>query len=854
MSTPELNSNRYNPDHNIDECEISLTFGNDKESPGHENPSPNTIFNTSNDVLDVNSSPIKRFVVPKSKGFQDTQRINFDTQSDDTQRIDVTQNLEATQRIPRVSDTQKIKFDQTQKIELSQESMDTTVADQTLGNFSYNDNHKIDTQADSQPVETQYVVTDTQVDKGEKIEFADFDTQPLKDGPGFKDDSDTTGDTRDLNLVEETQRITLDESSMIETQPVVRGVGQILQSSSPKPMPDITTDPLQIDTDPEGKSEPDRLGSDRLEPRSESNDIQIPGTVDRDRIRDYSRMQVINTQESMINENGEEEEVDTEDETTLPIDDSLLTHKLKRERDEGVESSPMDKLVGSGMNDESVDVGDDPMDPVDDPVDDLMDDPVDNPVDEESVQRDSPRVKRRKPNIIESSPDLSTDLSVSTPANPSTNLTASLTNAPHSTVEILRYEENLAITSSQVTCKHSVWAEHNFKMHTGQVQTTGKTTSVVMFIDGPLKVPNADLSPLDIRIGDKVTLKEDRIKYIVSGLSSSSTDDSKDEFKCIRGFNQVYLKRAGRRKYEEKVVSLAEVRMDLDDWFTHQQKYSVDLSTDDSLTSIIKTNMRTPTRTRQTQETKSPVKKTGGILEDCIFCITAIKDKEKLSKLIILNGGEVLDDGFMHLFEYQQTPRFELVANYEGLKTSKFAALISNHYSRSSKYLQTVALGWPIVSQRFIMDLIEEKCDFEAWPSYLLAAGLSSILKTTKSLEIFKFRNRYNSNYSLDKQIGLNNGLLKDRVILSLDKGDKQEMLETSEFIFYAFGVKHFSHFSNVSDVKKFIKNRKFGVEETLIYCNDKTMRDGMKGFKVVDWEWVVQCCISSYIWREFCE
>lgn len=805
MTTPEINSNRYNPEHNIDECEISLTFGNDRESPGQENPSSGMIFNTSNDVLDVNSSPIKKFIVPRNR-VHDTQRIGTQefTQIINTQ----TQKLET--QNPQIQNPQiqhpqnqneNLGIDETQKIE---EPTQDTINDQDITEID-----KIDTQADSQPVETQYVVTDTQVDKGEKINFADFDTQPLKQGSDTKDDLEVTGDTRDLNLVEETQRITLDESSMIETQPVVRGMGEILQLSSPKAEP--VTDPLQIDTDNDLRSDP----------RSDSNEIQIPGTVDRDRIREFSRMQVINTQESIIAEHAEEEEVNTEDETTLPIDDSLLTHKLKRER-RLEEDSPFRESWSKRRKPNGMLFGSDSGEPsgngnISDDCD-RTGDGQESGNGEEGADQESEDVQ------MDSAP-----------------LAEPLANAML-TPEILRNEPNLAITASQVNFRRSVWAEHNFKMHTGEIQTTGKTTLEVMFIDGPLKVPNTDLSPLDIRIGDKVTLKEDRIKYIVSGLSANPATD----LKCIRGYNTVHLQRAGRRKYAEKMVNLAEVRMDLDDWFTHQQKFSVDFSVDDSLGSIIQANMRTPTRTRHTQDAKSPVKKAGGILEDCIFCITAIKDKDKLLKMIILNGGEVLDDGFMHLFEYQQTPRFELVANYEGLKSCKFAALISNHYSRSSKYLQTVALGWPIVSQRFIMDLIEEKCDFEAWPSYLLAAGLSSVLKTTKSLDIFKFRNGYNLNYLLDKQIGLNGHVLRDKVILSLDKGEKQEMLETSEFIFYAFGVKHFSHFTNVNDMKKFIKNRKFSSGEILIYCNTREVEK----YRVVDWEWVVQCCIGGIIWE----
>lgn len=575
--------------------------------------------------------------------------------------------------------------------------------------------------------------------------------------------------------------------------------------------------------------------------------VEIPGTVERDGIT----TQVPNTQEH----NGESSEFDsrrdddeasihTDDEAFGPMcDDSVLNHKLKV-RD-------VSKFAA------------DPDSPSKNPVQSAKRDDNSRDIEQESLANDQeiisfPLNKRRRFNVIESQSDGSP---LSTPQNGS-NVSAQVSPISQSSIQILREETSNTLNDSAVISKASVFANHKFRMYTGVVNNVGKDHLEILFEEGAYDIDNNDLYPLDLRIGDAVKIKGSSVPYTVTGLSY---ENSQTGIRCIRGYNRVYLKKQRKSRKavaEELDVSISEIFMELTDWYLHQQTFKLDLKQslwDDTLTSIITENIRTPTRNRHTQDftrndsSKSPIKAriSEGVLSNSLFCITSVDEetKQELVKLIYAHGGSLIEEGFMELFTYRKSHRLELAFKHKESSEFNFVALLSNDISRSSKYLQTVSLGWPVLSEKFVYDISKDSSTFNNWPAYLLAAGKSSVIESIKSLDVFKFRLNFEKGRDLSSQINNNGHLLEGFTIVGLDNITNNKEIITCEFILYAFGATNFVVKPSIKELTEFIKQA--DSDKVLIYDNSKSINKPIKEAKVINWEWVVQCCISNRIWKD---
>ncbi|EGV60191.1 hypothetical protein CANTEDRAFT_95648 [Yamadazyma tenuis ATCC 10573] len=548
--------------------------------------------------------------------------------------------------------------------------------------------------------------------------------------------------------------------------------------------------------------------------------VQIPGTVE----RLQPQTQVVHTQEEFsepvepIEEKDGIEFVDTDEEDVFMLyDDSILAHRMKVKRQLEQNSSPSKKEVIASAT------------------------VVENEEDMSVLPS-----KRQRRNVVDSQSQQPLSSS-SRPISQSSNT-------------ILRNEANTEIQDIDVVSKNSVWANFKFKMYPGTIVSTGKEKSEVLFEEGCFDIDNGDLFPMDIRVGDTIKIKGSTIQYLTSGLGHEPSQ-SGTGICCVRGYNQVYIKKNSktrRANTAESQVRLSAIFMELEDWYQHQSRFTINLAADiftDSITSIINDNMRTPTRSRHTQEIKaSPrgrLRTDKGVFSNCLFCITSLNEdtKGQLIKIIYANGGDVVEDGFMELFEYRRKNKLELVLRDKESEDLQFVALISNGISRSFKYLQTVALGWPILSETFIFDTVERNQLINSWPAYLLGAGHSSRIGGVKSLDIHKFQQSYEKGLQLRNQINLNGHLLKKYVVIGLEnKANKKETVPF-EFIMYAFGVKNLVFKPSTKEILKFIKNGGIDPEHILIYDNSNTHTQALENYKVIDWEWVVQSCISTHIW-----
>lgn len=480
---------------------------------------------------------------------------------------------------------------------------------------------------------------------------------------------------------------------------------------------------------------------------------------------------------------------------------------------------------------------------------------------------------------------------------------------------VLRNEDNVNYSDS-IKYPDSVWASFNFKMCTGRITKPGKDFLIVEFEEGAYEIKNINLFLLDIRIGDTVRVKSSRSQYIITGLTCKNT---KQCIRCVRGYDTLILKKGGRKnkKVEEICVELDRCYMEISDWVKHQQRMervnnyekAENIPSSDILETPKRGSRHYTLANNDIQRPRlgpfsSPVKVNDKLLTEAItmdnkvfsgklFCITSIdgERKQNLVELILENGGEIIDDRISDVVEFTYSKNGNLSLYAEKYKDFDFFAMISNNSCRSAKYLQALALGWPILSDTFIFNCIKNRNEVKNWFVYLLPAGHSNYLNTIKSLETYHFRKNYENDLKLGDQWGINSSLLDQFKIVIYKPKLNQISVETCKFIFHAFGAKSLIFCDNMKLLRQNIKMSKD--EKMIIYDDGVEVRKNLtknqkneadigmannqmkklrtrttrasskvvvpakpshssnyRTIGLVNWEWVVQCTISTYIWE----
>ena len=237
--------------------------------------------------------------------------------------------------------------------------------------------------------------------------------------------------------------------------------------------------------------------------------------------------------------------------------------------------------------------------------------------------------------------------------------------------------------------------------------------------------------------------------------------------------------------------------------------------------------------------------------------------------MITFNGGTLIDDEIDLLLERTVSGSGFCALRLKPLENFKFGALLSDGYSRRPKYLQVLALGWPILADAFVEKTIENPELLDQWPAFLLPAGMALAFNGTKSHDVFRFRTNYLEGQSMSGQLSNNAGLMAKYRVLILQHRQDKKVLNMCGFTFHAFGVKSVMVFPNCSSIERHI--RKLGSELALVYDNNdrdfqktfgkkrrrNTRKDSYKAVDkvgVIDWEWVVQSVISNLVWKPVAE
>ncbi|CCK68118.1 chromatin-binding protein RAD9 KNAG_0A04450 [Huiozyma naganishii CBS 8797] len=188
----------------------------------------------------------------------------------------------------------------------------------------------------------------------------------------------------------------------------------------------------------------------------------------------------------------------------------------------------------------------------------------------------------------------------------------------------------------------------------------------------------------------------------------------------------------------------------------------------------------TPTPSEKEQNTSH------NIFDECLFVITGITGgkKAEIASEIEKEGGVVLESGFADLLGFSKLIDEEHNSNRRSLTLSqssatgqkfKFACLLSDQYRRSTKYLETLALGWPTLHFDFLNACCNAgKMEDRFILQYLLPSGESTRLHSgdnskrsvVKSNNIVTFYNRYLNRVTLNNQLDAMNYILTDYEII----------------------------------------------------------------------------------------
>ncbi len=428
---------------------------------------------------------------------------------------------------------------------------------------------------------------------------------------------------------------------------------------------------------------------------------------------------------------------------------------------------------------------------------------------------------------------------------------------------VLTLEPSITLPPSHVVNRDSVWAEYKFKMYPGVVQTRGRDSLEVLFDDGVSTVPNADLYLLDLRVGDHVRVQRQAARFEVVALSRGE-----GAVACVRNYSVVRVRQT-KGKRAEHAVPMGQVYMEIGDWVEHQLRFALGEPEAPRLARVAAPSRalsRAPlARSSPTKARAAPRAGRAGIFKGALFCLTNSEfddHREELLRLIEENGGAILDAGLHEVMELAKGAAggaLELEA-MPSLREFSFFAVLSNNYCRSAKYLEALAVGWPILLDVFVHDAVKHGSGVAAWPRYLLPAGFLQRMGCVRLLEVFDFRVGYGAGLDLAAQLSRRNRILSDAHVLVMQT-DKRNLCE---FIFHALGARRLSYVAQDSDVLAaadgglnliYEGNASMLKERKGVARRRKSGRRGRGGatvrLAVIDWEWVVQCIINSCIWDD---
>lgn len=388
--------------------------------------------------------------------------------------------------------------------------------------------------------------------------------------------------------------------------------------------------------------------------------------------------------------------------------------------------------------------------------------------------------------------------------------------------------ENTVVAPSQVL---SVWMGQKRAYYPatcfGTPLGVSQVKYSVKFEDSlPVEVPKGAVKRFELRVGDGVKIEMDnvpKVTHIVRGFDDKLTreqlakaaDDGLYPITDIYGHTTVIVGPKQRKSLpnggignSENVIKVPIARVYLDTILWNQLK-------DRMFTyrpAPVQQESRVHTPSERSSAPASPssrlsrsIHQCSGIFAGMVFAVSYKEDeasKNRVTRLIIENGGTVLHDGFTELFEASSivpvdTPTKggakDADLDNKGLRLTAlaedvgFACLIADTHSRREKYMQALALNLPCLAGRWVEDCIAQGRVLD-WDIYLLPAGDSLYLNgATKSRVMAP---NPPSTARLFETISARIKLLAGQsVLLVMGRGKAEEKRKAYIFLTYALGA-----------------------------------------------------------------
>ncbi|KAJ4988636.1 UbiD family decarboxylase [Stagonosporopsis vannaccii] len=192
-------------------------------------------------------------------------------------------------------------------------------------------------------------------------------------------------------------------------------------------------------------------------------------------------------------------------------------------------------------------------------------------------------------------------------------------------------------------------------------------------------------------------------------------------------------------------------------------------------------------------------------------------DKDAIARTIKTNGGRVLEQGFHELFDTElielsasQSRRTSVSGIEEGgvltlkeeFKKLGFVALITDSHSRSTKYLQALALNVPCLHLRWVNDSLSATHAL-SFARYLLPAGLSKYLDPngivrSRAMRIY---DPSSDDVSFEKTFQDREPLLQGQSVLLVTGKSKKDIEKRQPFVFltHALGASNVGRCADLS-------------------------------------------------------
>ena len=374
---------------------------------------------------------------------------------------------------------------------------------------------------------------------------------------------------------------------------------------------------------------------------------------------------------------------------------------------------------------------------------------------------------------------------------------------------------------------------------------------------------------LDLRVGDEVkTTEEKKHLFIVKELMKVENYELGEGIPDIRSadaYSHAKLKCTSSSS-TELTVRIGSLYMTNGQWVKYLSKRTLDDETGqkaDLLGEIYNMDVALNKNVKNQERKASPITLSSsvninGIFSKCVFTASAFEDeKEKnlLEELIISNGGRVLSQGFRELFNVQW--KTNQLKWSEG-KELVFGCVLAKCHSRTPKYLEALALGWPCLSWRYIYDCIEKKKFLHNWNDYLLAAGESEVLDGSPiSCNISEFYRRWFKDWNLKQQFEsriLIFGSLESSIYLIDSKNsNNSDEVKTLTFLLLMIGVNKIEIVAQANQVPSsgvaLYTREQIGLKATPSQdIMDKLEKGQLENRLMYNRNWLLQCIINRRI------